>query len=92
MVNMVNLCTTCHRAIHRDEELAAQTGWIVLGRDPGKAPIDGYRGWLLLDAEGGALLLDWASGHTSAARLPGTRPRRNPRRRESVGKRFARLA
>jgi hypothetical protein len=62
VVCMVNLCVGCHRGIHDDEELAARSGWIVIGRSPGRVPFLGWRGWVLPDTEGRLTLLDFERG------------------------------
>lgn len=50
--NLVLLCQTCHREIHRDEDEAARTGWIAWN-DPEVTPLLRHTGgWALLVPDG----------------------------------------
>lgn len=69
--NLVLLCTTCHRRIHKNEHRACLTGWIVWD-DPEVTPLlHRARGWVLLvpdatfeplDEPEALRLLAWVNG------------------------------
>jgi hypothetical protein len=66
ITNLVLVCLTCHRAIHRDEDIAAQQGWMVWG-DPDVTPVlrqgRGHGpGWVLLVPDGGLEYLSHREG------------------------------
>lgn len=71
VVTLVNLCSSCHIGIHRDEKRAEREGWIVTARYPGNVPFLSHRGWILPRADGSLTLLDFDLGQ--AVDLP--RPR-----------------
>jgi len=52
VTNLVLLCLTCHRRLHKNEPTAALTGWLVWD-DPEVTPVlHTARGWVLLVPDG----------------------------------------
>lgn len=54
--NLALGCHTCHRRCHENPTWAMDTGFIlsaVADVDPAQEPIWSWRGWMLLDNEGG---------------------------------------
>jgi hypothetical protein len=61
--NLVRLCGTgttddCHHWVESNREHAAQIGWLIpklnLSIDPARTPLLTFKGWVLLDDEGGS--------------------------------------
>lgn len=69
--NMILLCYSCHTKVHKDESLAACSGWISWA-DPEVTPyLHAQVGWVLPDPDGrferldedeAHRLLDWVNG------------------------------
>lgn len=90
VVNLVNICITCHRCIHADEKKAALEGWIVIGRYPGNVPFLSWRGWVRPNRDGSLTILDFDLGRAidmpkpRSSKRVARRPRYRSRRTRQV--------